>query len=618
MVDKKDDINSTEKLLNAIRGKSQEAIAAKENQSDSLPEYSPALKISQRLANFFPAKEKYSVGVDISHEFIYLAKTIYSSQASPRLIDQKIIKYDEKTDKESPEFNSLLKSSLLSICGNPDNCNIWTSISAGEVNMQHVKIPPVQKKQMENAIYWAAKKELSFDEKEYVFDYEIQEDIIDQGLPKHSVMVYSAPKAEIEKIKTLFSNIGISLSGITILPFAIQNIFRAKWLRSGEGTTATLFIGHEFSRINIYKKNNLVMTRGIKTGVNSMVDAITESFLEKKGASRLEKAEAEKILFSLGSIAESSSPTDVGFGIKEDELFKIIIPVVDRLTRQVERTIEHYTSAIGQDRVEKIYISSVMNVYDPISSYIGDQLGVKMEAFDPLKSQAASQITETISLADRMALVPAMGLSFSRNELTPNLIFTYKQKNAEINIRTMNRGIIAAFAAALIVSIATIVYQGVDAFALNKQKGNLKREISLFNPVITKDSVTKIADEVKMQRKISRQYAQRYTGMAVIGEITTLTPENIRLNNLKIVTSVNPAVKEKTDKAAKEDTTEGVTLEGIITGERNMLDSYLAQYIMKLGNSPMLHQVSVYKNSIVNFKKNDVLHFTMSAKIGKQ
>jgi Tfp pilus assembly PilM family ATPase len=222
------------------------------------------------------------VGVDISHDFIYLAKTIKASDGNPILIDQKIIKYDEKVAKGSPDFNSLLKASLLSICGNPANCNIWTMMSADEVNVNYIKIPPVQKKQMENAIYWAAKKETSFDEKDYIFDFELQEDIIDQGIPKHSVMVYSAPKAEIEKSKALFSNIGISLSGITIAPFAIQNIFRTKWLPASGGPAATLFIGNEFSQINIYSKDNLVMTRGINTGAGSMMEAITESFLEKK------------------------------------------------------------------------------------------------------------------------------------------------------------------------------------------------------------------------------------------------------------------------------------------------------------------------------------------------
>ena len=258
-----------------------------------------------------------------------------------------------------------------------------------------------------------------------------------------------------------------------------------------------------------------------------------------------------------------------------------------------------------------------MNIYDPVLDYISEQLGVKIELFDPLKHQTAGRIPETISLADRMALVPAQGLSFSGNRHTPNLIFTYKEKNNEINIRRINRGITVAFAAALVVCIITITYQGIDIFALNKQRASLKREMSMFNPLISVDKVTKLANDVKMQRKISRQYAERYLGMAVIGEISALTPDNIRLNNLKIIMSASSTVKDKTDKAAKEETAEGITMEGIINGDRNILDSYLAQYIMKLNNSPMLRQVSVYKNSIVNFKKNDVLQFTISAKTGK-
>ncbi|MGV8059422.1 MAG: pilus assembly protein PilM [Smithellaceae bacterium] len=611
----KNEINSTEKLLNAIRGKQEEVNNEIGSTSILLPKELPVPQKSKKLSRFFPGKKNYTVGIDISHDFIHLAKTISSSDGSPILIDQKIIK--ASVDKGSPEFNSLLKASLLSICGNPADCNIWTIIPAGEVNIQHVKIPPVPKKQMENAIYWAAKKELSFDEKDYIFDFEIQGDIVEQGIPKHSVMVYSAPKAEIEKCKALFSNIGISLAGITIAPFAIQNIFRTKWLLAGEGTTATLFIGHEFSRISIYDKDNLLMTRGIKTGASSMMEAIAESFLEKKGALRLEKEDVKKILFSLGSDSEKLSQNDAGFGLKSDEIFKMLIPVIERLTRQIERTLQHYTTSIGNERVEKIYISSAINIYDPIAAYISDQLGIVIETFDPFKHQAASRVAEGISPADRMSLVPALGLSFSDNKLTPNLILTYKEKNQEISIIKINRGIFAASAVALVICIMTIIYQGLDVSALNKQRANLKREVSMFNPLISAEKVIKLADDVKMQRHISRQYAERYLGMAAIGEISALTPANIRLNNLTIVTSVTSAVRDKPDKTAKEETTEGLTLEGIITGERNMLDSYLAQYIMKLNNSPMLRQVSVYKNNIVNFKKNDVLQFTISAKIGK-
>jgi len=47
-----------------------------------------------------------------------------------------------------------------------------------------------------------------------------------------------------------------------------------------------------------------------------------------------------------------------------------------------------------------------------------------------------------------------------------------------------------------------------------------------------------------------------------------------------------------------------------------MLDSFLAQYVMKLENSPMLRQFSVQKSSIMKMKKGEVLYFTLSGKLG--
>jgi hypothetical protein len=116
-----------------------------------------------------------------------------------------------------------------------------------------------------------------------------------------------------------------------------------------------------------------------------------------------------------------------------------------------------------------------------------------------------------------------------------------------------------------------------------------------------------------MKRQISRVYAERYVNVAVIGEISDLTPANIRLINLKITATV-PA-KAKAEKAPK-DANDGIILEGLVSGERTKLDSSLAQYVMKLENSPMLRQITVGKSSIVKFRKSEVLQFTLNAKIG--
>ena len=115
-------------------------------------------------------------------------------------------------------------------------------------------------------------------------------------------------------------------------------------------------------------------------------------------------------------------------------------------------------------------MTSIMNLYDPVSKYISDQLGIKVELFNPLQTQTENWLAETISPADRIALIPALGLAFSSNKHTPNIIFTYKEKNNEIRLKKINRGITAAFAASLIVCITSIFYQSMDMFALKKAK----------------------------------------------------------------------------------------------------------------------------------------------------
>jgi hypothetical protein len=246
---------------------------------------------------------------------------------------------------------------------------------------------------------------------------------------------------------------------------------------------------------------------------------------------------------------------------------------------------------------------------------MSDQLDIKTEFFDPFKKQTASSVYGSLSLSEKVSLVPVLGLSFSDNIRTPNTIFTYREKNKEIRIKRINRRIFVSFAAALIICIIALGYQAAEINILGKKRVKLEKELALFNPLLSTDKISKMADEVKTQKKISHQYVQRYLGVATIGEFAALTPENIRLINIKINTGGIGLAKINPDKTAKE-ISDDIIVEGVIFGERDVLDSSLAQYVMKLGNSPMLRQISVQKSGIITFKKSEVLHFTLSAKLG--
>jgi hypothetical protein len=334
--------------------------------------------------------------------------------------------------------------------------------------------------------------------------------------------------------------------------------------------------------------------------------------LEKTGNLKLKNDEAKKILLSLSPDSEKLRDTDAGYDFKKEEILEMISPVWERLARQVDLTLK--TSTIGYQKVEKIYILSSVNVDNSILDFMSDQLGAKTEIFDPFKQHTVSTSTESISLSERMLLSTALGFALSDNSRTPNIIFTYLEKNREMNTKRTDRLVFSSFAAALIICLIALIYQGVEKNILNKKQVKLEKELALYSPLLSMDKVSKTADEVKTQRKITRQYAQRYLGLAAIGEVSDLTPQNIRLISFKITEgSVSP--KANADKTPQE-TSDGVTIEGVIFGDRNMLDSLLAQYVMKLENSPMLSKVSIQKNNVVTFKKNEVLQFTLSAKIG--
>ena len=120
-----------------------------------------------------------------------------------------------------------------------------------------------------------------------------------------------------------------------------------------------------------------------------------------------------------------------GSDLRKEEIFEMIQPALERLSRQVERTFEHYATMMPGERIVRIFVSGAMNVYQPIVDYVGSQLGISSAVLDPLSEQesaACPDVDDTDCISERIAFGPALGLALSDNDHTPNLMFTYKDK----------------------------------------------------------------------------------------------------------------------------------------------------------------------------------------------
>ncbi len=617
------EISSTEKLLDVIRKDKTPAEFLR------TPVSHPSRKSGKFSFLKIPRRNKtISVGIDIGYHQLKLVKVAQSPDNQWKLLNYSAVSFGTDTPKGSAEFANFLKSELDKFCGGADGFNLWGMMSSADVEVTHIKIPKVTKKQIENAVRWTAKKNISFSEKEHLFDFEIQGEVIESGVAKLAAMVYASPKKDVQEMRDLFESIGYPLSGLTIAPFAIQNLFKTNWIHSIDKTLSTLYIGRDWSRIDIFSNGNLVMTRGIRAGINSMIQELMEGYNESVGitppqgssheqSSRVTDAaenvymdmeDARKLLFGLSPDSPSTKEVRARFHLEENSILDKINPALERLVRQIERTLQYYTLTLGNERINSIYISTSMNIYMPIINYISNQLGIEKYILDPLQPENpfVEGITSDISVSDRTSFMPVLGVALSNSSHTPNLIFSYKDKERQAKTSKINRAIFSALLVVLIACTGFILW--FDHLA-DRKKAMITQLEQQLNQGIQVDEkvVSQVASKVEQEQNRLREYSKRYMGMAAISELTVLTPSNIRLLHINAEMGMASSPVGKNREA-------GLTIEGVVSEDVKSLEASLVGYVLKLQGSPMFNRVKINTSNIQRSGDVDMLHFELNAR----
>jgi type IV pilus assembly protein PilM len=627
---KRDEVSSTERLLDLIRDDSNSEYSAKGMTSQK--------SFGHRLKNIFnnpvSFRKSITIGVDLGHDDIKMVKISRISDQKYEMLEYARIPFEQDVDRKSPQFPQFLRPILTDFCGSSKNIELWCTIPSARVETRQIRIPKVNQKQIPNSVYWSYKKLSSFDERTNIFDFEILGEVEEGDRPKIDVMAYTAPETEIKELKEVFSRAGFPLRGISIVPFAFQSILRAGRIETDEMNVSSLYIGRDWSRIDIFSEGSLMLSRGIKAGVKTMIEALRTEIegnlfelsiaksptkdsarirtIKKKLKNELDQA--HQLFFGVIHDSAPSALDERQRLLKEDKIFKMILPALERLVRQVERTLRHFSLNYDNARVGKIYISSGVNPHRRIVDYIGEELAIPTETLNPFADS-----TNFLSLApspsepsEQSSYVPAMGMALSSNTFTPNFLYTYKDKQKAARTQWVNRGVFAGFLLVMAACVGVSFWQ--DRLVQDKeyQLQQLQRQLKNVTLRVDKNLILKLVAETQASRRAIKEIGQKYYGVAVISEITQLTPPSVRLISVSTKLNSPPGRKKGKKKAAKKRT---LVLDGIVEGDRLILESTLAAYLMELKNSPMLAQPKISKKSFERYKDKDVLRFTARLKL---
>ena len=578
-------------------------------------------------------KKNIAVGVDIGYDDLKLVKVRRISDRNYEMLEYARVPFDPEFPRENPDFHRFLRPTLAEFCGANRNADIWCTISSARVETRHFRIPKVAARQIPNAIYWTYQREAAFDEDEKVFDFEILGEVEEEQSVKIDVLAYTVPLGEVNALKEMFAKAGFPLSGISIVPFAFQTLLRTRRVEASDQFVASLYIGRDWSRIDIFSGGNLTLSRGIKAGVRTMMEALKKEIESDSKGLSLVKSPSENVgriravkkklkldldaaqNFFFGYIHDSTVADTEGkkLVINENRVFQMIQPALERLVRQVERTIRHYALNYENARIGKIYISSGTTPHQRILSYIGEELGMPTEILNPF--QASSNFLPVVpvpdSVSEQSSFAPAMGMALADNSRTPNFLFTYKDKRKTLRNQRINRMVFATFLLLMACCVGLSFWQERIIQDKEAKKQQLTNHLEQYNLRVDQNLILKLVEQIRQKNKSDQAIGNKYLNLAVISEVVDLTPPNVRLMDISTRLGPLPAKQQANDKKKKtaEASSRVLILEGIVQGDRLMLESALAGYLLELKNSPLFDQPNISSKSFEFSGNNEVLRF---------
>lgn len=612
---KKDTLSSTERLLRVIRnGDEGDGHREQGEKEPGRPGGGGSPVQPQRKPRRL-LKRKSGVGIAIGHDAVRVVAATPEG-ASWRV--SQFWKLPLKVAHDSPEFPSHLKKLLDESLGSSRG-DLWTFLPSPQVEVIHLRIPRGSKKDISTTVLWTLKRDKGLDEKERNFDFLVEGEVVEKGIPKLAVVAVTFPARLEVETKALFSRIGYPLKGLTAPPFALQNLFSSSWLQHGGQAVSVLDILDKGSRIDIFHNENLTLSRDIKTGIGSIVDSFVSEYREYKARTPVD-AEGEQqpqdaemlltatqskqmLLWALGYEGGQGKPGALR-DISAEALFEMALPALQRLARQIERTFTYNAQTLGRENVGSMLLAGELGACPRLREYLSEQLGMKVDALD-IFSSGGTGLTRSAAPDDpkeKVLFSPVVGLAMSHSDSTPNLLHTYKEKVSQQRAVTVQRlTLLATFACALILG-GIFLWQTQEAATRQQELSSVQQELAGYQPQVDEAMLAKLAAEVKNGQQRLKKYSKRYAGLAALTEIIQLTPDRVKLH--KVTTDLNEKATGGNNRWGS------MIIEGIVTGEEVDFETVLAGYLVRLRGSPLLADPTVHNRSVkVYSDAGEVLHF---------
>ncbi|MDH3360089.1 MAG: hypothetical protein OEL55_04390, partial [Desulfobulbaceae bacterium] len=509
---------------------------------------------------------------------------------------------------QDEDFRATLKEELISFSDEQSQCEIWCSLPREIIEIHHVSIPPVPNSEVANAVFWATKKHSSFDKKTSIIDFILFDG--ENTDAKKTAIVFLAPLQLVSTLKDLFADLGFSVTGITTPSIAFQNQLEVDWITAPE-SFALLHIEEQNSFIDVFHKKRWIFGREIKTGLKSFQDSIVEQEYDR--GSVIDEDTAKMILFGTETKFHNSVKavdTEI-LSLEKNQSEDFDLAAAERLVRQLERTFDYCVTTFGTPRATQIYIAGQPGASRLLTESVKIESGLECSAANPYNASAKMLRCTVAPQNPRQACVmnTAFGLAFSHRDQTQNFLNTNQERISSKHIHKINKIIAGGSALIALLICALFLNQHYKVIKGDAHLASLEKQLaaanSAFGETVNSSRLIKATQEIVAGRNANQALAQKYFQLGLIGEITRLLPEQIKLVRLTIEPVPTKSQAETTQNKQ-------ATMDGVVFGQEQDREFIMSGLLQQLASSPLVKDASLIQKQQGTTNGKTVLHFTAS------
>ena len=548
------------------------------------------------------------IGLDIGSHSIKLVGLKMTSKG-PFLTCVGMKEIPPNCDKEDVNtFSEALKTLLKEVGLKTKKVNLV--VSGSGVHIKRISIPSLPKAELKEAVRWEIKDHLPYPVETAQIDFHILNEYVEDNVKKLDLMVVACPKPLVERTLSIAGEAGLQPAHLDGGPLAIWNTLLAWDGIKKEETVALIDMGAEKTGIYIFKNEILQFSREITPAGADITRAIAEG-IGSTGEPELIYERAEKIKQEMGIPSE---PSQEGMSDKSASLSKLsflVRPVLEKMTAEIGRSLDYYRSQFNEERIDRILLTGGGANLKNIVSYLGSELRLPVEHFNPFKSPQppftkggrggilfdSKKIDAQLLDQVGSAFTIAVGLGFTepkRIELLPA---------EEPFLSKVQIGKLIPVLAPLItfsIFLAIIWYTNGQVTALQKERDTKMTKVGNLDTLQTKLKLLKEKD-LQIKEKLSQFPSSMIVSIPyrdILREFNDILSDNVTLTLLSVqskgkpLKKGSPSSKPQEGESQKDEGWE-LYITGVAFGSDVRCLTALAQIIERLERSPLFKNVKL-------------------------